>query len=72
MVHGQIVTNAVLPALGVTLALLGVLAEPLVDVLEGHGLVGGAHERLVDKLRIGKLGFAVAGEGSSRGAVKAS
>lgn len=72
MIHGQIVTNTVLPPFRITLALLGVLAEPLVDVLQRHGLVGGAHERLVNKLRIGQLGFAVAGEGSSRGAVKAS
>lgn len=74
MVHGQIVTDTVLPPFCITLALFGVLAEPLVDILQCHGLVGGAHERFVDKLRIGQLGFVVAGEnrGSSRGAIKAS
>ena len=44
-------TDAVLPSLGIAFALLSVLTEPLVNVLEGHGLVGGAHEGLVNQLR---------------------
>lgn len=51
-VHAQIVADAILPTTPLIDSLAGVVAEPLIDVLQRHGIVRSAHECLVDQLRI--------------------
>ena len=51
--------DAVLPTLSVGLALVRVLAEPLVQVLQCHSTPRGAHERAVDELRVRLFLFTV-------------
>ena len=51
-VHAKVMPNTILPALAVVLTLVRVFPEPLVDLLQGHGVPGGAQECLVDQLGI--------------------
>jgi hypothetical protein len=53
LVHAQVVADAVLPALGVVLAFVRVVAEPLVDLLQRHGAPRRAQEGAVDEFGVG-------------------
>lgn len=55
-IHGEVVPDAVLPALGVRpFSFIGVRLEPLVDVSEYHRVAISIQERFVDELCIGLL-----------------
>lgn len=51
-VHAKIMSDAILPSLATALGLLGVVPEPLVDLLETHAVIITGHEGLVDELGV--------------------
>lgn len=59
-VHAEVVPNAVVPAVAAGLLwLVGVLEEPLVELLKSHAAIGLGLESLPDELGIGLVGLAL-------------
>jgi len=56
-VHREVVADAVAPAGAGGGAFLSVFDEPLVDLLQGHGVVRCAHQGAVDEFCVGLFGF---------------
>lgn len=58
-IHAKVMADAVLPSAPFVLGFAGVFPEPLVELLQGHGIIRLAHQSLVDELGVGFIGLVV-------------